>query len=845
MSTPSSPQQLQKLLKQQQQQKSINEVSTTTSSSSSSIGGGGGDDFILASLVESGFITGSIKTVFERGKQDTFQGNLDRFIDKQKHEIQSLCNDNYEEFLKSVTQLKIVRKDAATLRERVIELDKKVQEAGKNALDGGKKLLTYRTMGENIESAIEVVDMCRYVASLSAKAQRQIQEAKFYGALVTLDELEKSIRKVHQFKFAQFLENMIPRFKNKIKMSVETDFNAWLVQAKNDSVKIGSKMMSHFHRLSEEPTSTEMSMDNDKLIEKHLLNQPTVHIQDIFEEINFDLTSVFTCKHIFETMQFDTFKGYYKRNREIQLDYELGAPSLEAQSAEALRSWLQRMVGYFTIEDAVLHSTSGLLSNVELNAMWEKARITIVSRVEALFAKYSSYSGDTTNLNAFLELKHVVTIFCYAMSKGPLRHDVSPLLEVLTKNRRVFHTELLIPHSYKLIEERITKNEEFAPLQISNTESDEYRQCVKFGLLQRPVTSPTSVASPQRGRTMAVSKSVAFSRTVPVICRVLDKFIFQYNLYCQHILSKSTYYGDLKAGVCDLLEFINQSIEKLYRSYMAMKDKIESSDMRTLSQYAQIVVNIQYILDCILPYFSILIGGRMESFVMHFQQSKERGEDMILKQMLNRVSSILQSSHDTVDWAPIPQSPSVENASVSTDVQEHQFIIDIVQYLQGTNQLLQHITRDKREYILFKMCDQVSHEFTETILTYPEPVRELNNVSIQALYKDVEYILQFVTSDLKIEKCGYCFAELRSLLKFLVETRIDEQELAEGGVQYESKIFQNFGKVSTSNTQLARLGATLSKMKMHHLERSKRSKNTLTNVTGKGLSFVSNIFKKK
>lgn len=54
------------------------------------------DEFILSGLVESGFITGSIKTVYERGKQDDFLNSLQNFIVKKDEEIKALCSQHYD-----------------------------------------------------------------------------------------------------------------------------------------------------------------------------------------------------------------------------------------------------------------------------------------------------------------------------------------------------------------------------------------------------------------------------------------------------------------------------------------------------------------------------------------------------------------------------------------------------------------------------------------------------------------------------------------------------------------------------------------------------------------------------
>lgn len=60
--------------------------------------------------------------------------SLEKFVEKQKEEIQKLCSDHYEEFLQSVSRLKTVREEAQILREKILTLNEDIQNAGLQAL---------------------------------------------------------------------------------------------------------------------------------------------------------------------------------------------------------------------------------------------------------------------------------------------------------------------------------------------------------------------------------------------------------------------------------------------------------------------------------------------------------------------------------------------------------------------------------------------------------------------------------------------------------------------------------------------------------------------------------------
>lgn len=311
------------------------------------------DDFVLASLVESGFIIGSIKTVFERGKQQDFQQSLDKFNEKTRKEIQVLCSDHYEEFLKSVAQLKIVRVEASKLRDKINDVNDEVQSAGSLALAAGKELLNSRKKGEHIAACMNTLELCRNLASLSRKVTELITSAKYYPALVTLEQLEREIRKPFYsgFKFVDFVERTIPYQRSVIKTSVEAAFHEWLQQCKKNSQEIGKAMMQLTEQkmmlvrakqkqqnATQMPTSTleEENDEKDQLLtslnhefvlhtnyddrmKKFCFAMITFFLENVFESVKLDFTPVYNCKHIFETLNYaDNFKSFYRSHRSVR-----------------------------------------------------------------------------------------------------------------------------------------------------------------------------------------------------------------------------------------------------------------------------------------------------------------------------------------------------------------------------------------------------------------------------------------------------------------------------------------------------------------------------------------------
>jgi hypothetical protein len=773
-----------------------NDANSMSSASLLAQASGGGDDFLLASLVESGFITGSIKTVLERGKQDAFQESLDRFLEKQREEIQTLCSDNYEEFLKSVSHLKKVREDAKLLRERIEDLNKQVQDAGKLALEKGKTLLTFRTIGENVQSANDTIEMCRYVSSLSAKANQQINEQKYYPALITLDELEKSIRNVHRFEFAQFLEKQIPKFKSKIKLCVERDFNLWLEDVRNKSEKIGNLMLLWNQQL--EKSSNPLKLNQQ--YQQYGFDPETKSEASVFEIVGLKFAAVYTCKHIFETMYcYEQFKGiHYKRNRDMQLRHELDnipTPSLSSIDLDNLRKWLERILGFFAVENAILHSTSSLLSNVEINSMWEKSRLQILSVLDMFLLK-------ERNHNLFLDIKKCVANFCFTVLRQ-LNLDVAPIIDVLVAYRIQF-CEILKNDAREKFGYQIFKLEPYACYEINKN----YPSSIVVDV-EDPHSvelSPQEVNVTERQKELEQfdlvsanmhlknksekSKILPFSWTLLVITRVVNKFVQEFNSYRELILSPSSHCDEVKSGIVELLSFANECMGGIFDANARQEN--------TLTQSAQIVVNLQYLLYRIIPYFDRLYRQDviresvdptnrqvvyLTALYNQIQATLQRGETILLKTVMNKCSSILEVSKTQVDWAPVLQNGSSPQEIKKQPNEPYPYVIELVKYLKQVDEIIKYVSFERRENMFFQIFQFITQFLMDMITStrYNEGIpRVLNMLSIRTLQQDIKYIIDNLIKPIPVMTQGqHSFTSLVSLVDFLITTNVRETLLVD------------------------------------------------------------------
>lgn len=80
---------------------------------------GEAEDALLAALVESDDTHPVLRTVCERGLQQTFMRKCREFVREKDEEVESLCRVGYQDFIKSVDQLLTVKEEVARLRSKV------------------------------------------------------------------------------------------------------------------------------------------------------------------------------------------------------------------------------------------------------------------------------------------------------------------------------------------------------------------------------------------------------------------------------------------------------------------------------------------------------------------------------------------------------------------------------------------------------------------------------------------------------------------------------------------------------------------------------------------------------
>ncbi|KAI8855048.1 hypothetical protein BC829DRAFT_108304 [Chytridium lagenaria] len=98
-----------------------------------------------------------------------------------------MCNFHYQEFVQSVDQLLKVRLGTVHLKSKVVDLNREMQADGSKIIDKKKEIIDYRKVLQNIEVALESLQVCLFVLDVSNKVSNQIDNRKYYSALRLLE----------------------------------------------------------------------------------------------------------------------------------------------------------------------------------------------------------------------------------------------------------------------------------------------------------------------------------------------------------------------------------------------------------------------------------------------------------------------------------------------------------------------------------------------------------------------------------------------------------------------------------------------------------------------------------
>uniref|UniRef100_A0A672JAZ4 Exocyst complex component n=1 Tax=Salarias fasciatus TaxID=181472 RepID=A0A672JAZ4_SALFA len=351
----------------------------------------------------------TLRSVYDGQEHGLFMEKLDARIRNHDREIEKMCNHHFQGFVDSITELLKVRGEAQKLKSQVTETNRRLQDDGKDLTRSMEELQQCRVQQRNIATTIDKLTHCLPVLEMYGRLQEQMKAKRYYPALRTLEQLEQTcLPRAGQYRFCSIMAENIPRLRTQIRDTAMTQLRDFLESIRKHSDKIGETAMkqAQLQRSLDSSVSTQPRALIGRRCRKDAaaalgtesggqggipVSEQDSGILDVEEDEEeedevpgahdlVDFSPVYRCLHIYTVLGLrDVFENYYRKQRRKQARLVLQPHSNMHETLEGYRRYFNQIVGFFVVEDHVLHTTQGLVNRAYVEELWELALSKIVA----------------------------------------------------------------------------------------------------------------------------------------------------------------------------------------------------------------------------------------------------------------------------------------------------------------------------------------------------------------------------------------------------------------------------------------------------------------------------------
>ncbi|KAH7424634.1 hypothetical protein KP509_11G016800 [Ceratopteris richardii] len=481
------------------------------------------------------------------GKPELLLHQLRNFVKFKESEIEDLCRVHYEEFIHAVDELRGVLVDAHDLKDSLASGNAQMQEVGNALLEKLDELIESHATKKNITEALYSLKVCSDVIGLCVRVNERLASNMYYPALKLMDAIERDyIPKIPSLDLRHMLERQIPISRAHIEKSVSNEFSDWLVQIRSIAREVGQQSIGQASMARKREMEVRNRQREAEEMSRHdvkecLYTLETVGLDEDDSVLKFDLIPVYRAHHIHTCLGLqDQFQDYYYKNRQLQLNSDLQFSSSQS-FLEHHQIYFSQIAGFFIIEDKIVRTAGSLITNSQVESLWDIALAKMISVTEDQFSRMQT-------ANHLLIVKDYISLLCATLRK--YGYQVGPLLDILDKNRDKYH-ELLL-HNCRLAIDESLANDNYDKMIIKK--DYEYRSNVLAFHLQATDIMP------------AFPFVAPFSATVPECCRIVKTFIedsVSFLAYGSHM----DFYDIVKKYLDKLLiTVLNEALLKVIRS---------------------------------------------------------------------------------------------------------------------------------------------------------------------------------------------------------------------------------------------------------------------------------------
>ncbi|XP_066549726.1 exocyst complex component 6 isoform X2 [Amia ocellicauda] len=679
-----------------------------------------------------------------------FMEKLDARIRNHDREIEKMCNFHHQGFVDAITELLKVRADAEKLMGQVTDTNRRLQDAGREVTAQTKEVIRCRVQQRNIATTVEKLQLCIPVLEMYSKLKEQLDSKRYYAALKTMEQLENIyIPRVSQYRFCQIMAETLPKLREEIKEISMSDLKDFLESIRKHSDKIGETAMKQAqqHRTFNSAVQKQASAGYGKPV--YMLNgkgpsqqNGTTSQEGVEEEEEtdeevltaqdlVDFSPVYRCLHIYTVLgDRETFENYYRKQRRKQARLVLQPQSNMHETVEGYRKYFNQIVGFFVVEDHILHATQGLVTRAYTDELWNMA----LSKIIAVLRTHSSYCNDP---DLVLELKNLIVIFADTLQGYGF--PVNRLFDLLFEIRDQYNETLL--KKWALVFREIFEQDNYSPIPVENDE--EYKSVIS--------RFPYHDAEIEKQQ---FPKKLPMSQSVPQIYIQVKEFIYASLKFSESLHRSSTEIDDMLRKSTNLL---------LTRTLSSCLQNLIKKPHIGLTELVQIIINTTH-LEQACKYLEDFITNitNVSPETIHttrlyglstFKDARHAAEGEIYTKLNQKIDEFIQLAD--YEWT---MSESDGRASG--------YLMDLINFLRSTFQVFTHLPGKVAQTACMSACKHLSTSLMQMLLD--SELKQISMGAVQQFNLDVIQCELFASSEpvpgFQGDTLQLAFIDLRQLL---------------------------------------------------------------------------------
>ncbi|MCI4384107.1 hypothetical protein PGIGA_G00034660 [Pangasianodon gigas] len=610
-----------------------------------------------------------------------FMEKLDARIRNHDREIEKMCNFHHQGFVDAITELLKVRADAEKLMGQVTDTNRRLQDAGREVTAQTEEVIRCRVQQRNMATTVEKLQLCIPVLEMYSKLKEQLESKRYYAALKTMEQLENIyIPRVSQYRFCQIMAETLPKLREEIKEISMSDLKDFLESIRKHSDKIGETAMrqAQQHRTFISAVQKQANLGcakplyslNGRTALQHngLAVEDTVDEEEADDEVLtvqdlVDFSPVYRCLHIYTVLgDRETFENYYRKQRKKQARLVLQPQSNMHETVEGYRKYFNQIVGFFVVEDHILHATQGLVTRAFTDELWNMA----LSKIIAVLRTHSSYCNDP---DLVLELKNLIVIFADTLQSYGF--SVNRLFDLLFEIRDQYNETLL--KKWALVFREIFELDNYSPIPVEN--EAEYKLVVS----RFPFHDAEIEKQP-------FPKKLPMSQSVPQIYIQVKEFIYASLKFSESLHRSSTEIDDMLRKSTNLL---------LTRTLSGCLQNLIRKPHIGLTELVQIIINTTH-LEQACKYLEDFITNitNVSPETIHttrlyglstFKDARHAAEGEIYTKLNQKIDEFIQLAD--YEWS-----------MAESDGRASGYLMDLINFLRSTFQVFTHLPNNTNDH---------------------------------------------------------------------------------------------------------------------------------------------------